>query len=888
MEPNSYRDPFWTDLAASTEQKLGLPGGLLVSVLTKGERSNANQVSEAGAKTPFQIIPATRVAAVKKYGIDPYLSAQNAAEVAGLLLKDSLKRNGDDPALAVAEYHGGTNRDNWGPRTKAYVSRVLDGAQSFAVPDPAPVAATDLPLTTAPSGPSTFDRLMEKMGKPPESAMSGVFNAYKSGQMSPADAQQFEADVRAGHVMLPRGESLKPVGSTQSMQGANVLPAGVLAAYSDGRMPAADKAQLEADVRSGAVSLPPGTELGGGVARAAIPGQATNVPAAPQPAPSLADRAIGTGEAALSAVTGATGGSLGMLGGALKGLAEQILSGKFGTPEAANMVEQSAAEGAHAMTYQPRTAQGQQQSAVVGDVMQQLIPVMGAAPGLRMPEGSITAPLGAAKTAAAAVLDKAATAVPQAMRDLPGKIAAAVRPGEAAATPGTMGSVGAAGTDMALQRTAAADSLPVPVKLTSGQATRNFEQLRFEKETAKDPSRGAPLRNFGEQQNADLLANFDRFVDLTGAEAPDVVAAGRSVTGALAKSAAADKSRTRAAYKAAEKAGELEAPVTLTSVVDHLNDSAPDAATAPILTTARARALQLGVAEEAADGQLVPRPVTLKTAETFRQAINRATDFEPTNIRQSAIIKGAVDESTAGLGGDLYSKARALRSDYAAKYENHAIIADLINNRRGMSDPKVAVDKVFQRSIMQGSPDDVIFLRRRLMAGGEDGKQAWREMQGATLQHIREQATRGVTTDQRGNPVISPAGLEGAIKALDKNRRLEIIFGKRGAQQLRDMNDIAKVINTAPPGAINTSNTASVLLAALTEAGVTGSMTGIPIPLMSGLRAIAMQVKDRRIQQRVQAALRNEATRQLQVSPKVAPNNKPATPIGNTNQGARP
>ena len=29
--PNSFRDPFWTDLAASTEQKLGLPGGLLVA-----------------------------------------------------------------------------------------------------------------------------------------------------------------------------------------------------------------------------------------------------------------------------------------------------------------------------------------------------------------------------------------------------------------------------------------------------------------------------------------------------------------------------------------------------------------------------------------------------------------------------------------------------------------------------------------------------------------------------------------------------------------------------------------------------------------------------------------------------------------------------------------
>ena len=64
--PTSYKDPFWSDLATGTEQKLGLPSGLLVSVLTRGERSNADQVSEAGAKTPFQIIPATRQAVLKK------------------------------------------------------------------------------------------------------------------------------------------------------------------------------------------------------------------------------------------------------------------------------------------------------------------------------------------------------------------------------------------------------------------------------------------------------------------------------------------------------------------------------------------------------------------------------------------------------------------------------------------------------------------------------------------------------------------------------------------------------------------------------------------------------------------------------------------------------
>ena len=132
--PTSYKDPFWSDLAANTEQKLGLPSGLLVSVLTRGERSNADQVSEAGARTPFQIIPATRKAVLDKYGIDAYLNPQTAAEAAGLLLKESLDRNQGNIVLAAAEYHGGTDPKNWGPRTKAYMQRVSQGVRVDEVP----------------------------------------------------------------------------------------------------------------------------------------------------------------------------------------------------------------------------------------------------------------------------------------------------------------------------------------------------------------------------------------------------------------------------------------------------------------------------------------------------------------------------------------------------------------------------------------------------------------------------------------------------------------------------------------------------------------------------------------------------------------------------------
>jgi len=256
--PTSYKDPFWSDLAANTEQKLGLPSGLLVSVLTRGERSNADQVSEAGARTPFQIIPATRRAVLDKYGIDAYLNPQTAAEAAGLLLKESLDRNQGNIVLAAAEYHGGTDPKNWGPRTKAYMQRVSQGVRELT-PQAAPAAPTIAEGGTT----STFQRALaaSPMGAVSQDAIARVFEAYSSGQMTPAEAAEFEADVKAGNIMLPRGAALRG----QQPQGARPtipeLPAPVLEAYRTGRMTRDEMMELERDVANGMARVPTGFQL---------------------------------------------------------------------------------------------------------------------------------------------------------------------------------------------------------------------------------------------------------------------------------------------------------------------------------------------------------------------------------------------------------------------------------------------------------------------------------------------------------------------------------------------------------------------------------------------------------------------------------------------------
>lgn len=594
----------------------------------------------------------------------------------------------------------------------------------------------------------------------------------------------------------------------------------------------------------------------------AVPGAnarvAAEAAAAPAPAadPTLIDKVIGTGETALTLATGATGGTLGMLGGTVKGLAGSVMDGTFGTQEGVRAVDKAAGEGMAALTYQPRTESGQQQASAVGEVMAAAIPAM-----------PLTAELGAigrgASVVAQGARDVGAASV-QRIRTVAPAIAERVErtlrrnPVPEAATPGTKGGVGSAGTDMATMRVQSAENLPVPMRLTRGQATRDQDQIRFEVETAKG-AQGGKIREFTAEQNELFHKNFDAMVDMTGAEVSALIDVGRAVDSAIVKKAARDKAEIRVAYKNADKAGEMEAPVTLAGLVDHLNDSAPDAATAPLLTTARGRAIQLGIAAEGPDGQLMPLPTTLKNAERYRQAVGRATDLEATNIRQSAIIKGEIDSATDSLGGAAYKAARRLRENYAKQYEDRAVVASLLSKKRGMADRKVALEDVFHETILKGSREDLSYVRRVLQTGDAEGKQAWRELQGATANWLKDEALKNVATDTRGNRIVSAAQLDRAVKQLEQGGKMDFIFGKQGAQMMRDLNDLAKVTMTTPPGAVNTSNTASVLLAALTEAGVTGSMTGLPVPVLSALRLVSMQVKDRRIQKRIEQALNHRA-----------------------------
>lgn len=585
--------------------------------------------------------------------------------------------------------------------------------------------------------------------------------------------------------------------------------------------------------------------------------------------PTVGEKIVGAGETALTLATGATGGTVGMIGGTLKGLAEQILSGKFGTPEAAKLVEQEAMKGAQALTYAPRTEAGQEMARETGQFLAETIPPVIPVVG---PPGAVMSGIRAAQPAVATTARQATTAARQAAAPVVQAVKETVQTAASKAkqavgleappraTPGTPGSAGAMGVDVATQRAMKAQELPVPIKLTEGQKTRQFEDVRFERETAKLPEVGEPLRERFAQQNQQLRQNLDAFIDMTGAQAGESEfrrATGMAVNEALRNRAARDKARIRVLYKEAEKAGELSSPANLSPIADYLNQNRAGRSSAPIMSTFAEELKVQGVGSGSlADGTLQIGEVSLGQAEALRKAINRfVKSNDPNDVRVASELKQLIDTQTEGLGGNLYQQARAARARYAADYENIGLVKNLLGFKRGTTDRAIALEEVLNRSIIDPgtSLDTVRQIRRLLQTEGPKGMQAWKELQGGTLQYIKEEALRNVAPDQFGNRIVSPAQLDRVITNLDKNGKLDFVFGKKGAEQLRTINDVAKDVLTVPPGTVNTSNTASVL-AGLMDVAISGT-SGVPAPIMTSFRLMTKGIKDAKTRARVKRAL---------------------------------
>jgi hypothetical protein len=622
---------------------------------------------------------------------------------------------------------------------------------------------------------------------------------------------------------------------------------------------------------------------GAAPAAPAVPEQPYTAPPAVRPvetgpAPSLGQRIVGAGEAALTALTGATGGAAGLIGGTVGGLAGSILSGQFGTPEAAQEVERAAMEQAQRFTYQPRTRAGREATEAMGEFVQQVAPPVLpniAAPGMAVQAVGQQVPLAAATArragAAAAPAAQAVVQAPVRATRAAGRAVGLLPPDEGSLAAGSQtsaamqrGAMGASGATVGGERQTVAATMPVPFEgragLTAGQASRDFAQLQFERDAAKIPDLGQPLRERMENQTAVMIQNFDALIDLPQRLNTDPRSMGMAVDRALVNRVEVQRNRIRDLYQQAREAGAMESPVEMAPLLASVNDLARFEGLVPGVRTIRNEAVRLGALVPDADGNLTPGVVTLDNAELLRQFVNEATDW--TNRREALVgtrIKNSIDAATEGAGGEAYRRARRARAQFAEEFENVGLTSKLLGTKRGTEDRQVAFADVFDKVIVLSPVEEMNKLRGTLLRAGPDGRQAWSDLKGAGVQYIKDAAFSPSQRDSAGNPLFMPNQMAKIVRSLDQDGKLEALYGKRQAQVLRDLSELGNTMFTAPPGAINHSNTASAMRIVLDSIG-TGVVTGVPAPAVTALREAAKYVRDRKTRARIEAALRGQMT----------------------------
>ena len=400
--------------------------------------------------------------------------------------------------------------------------------------------------------------------------------------------------------------------------------------------------------------------------------------------------------------------------------------------------------------------------------------------------------------------------------------------------------VGSAEVPEVAQRVQLAQNLRVPIKLSKGQATRELGQQAFEAETPKNyPDVGKPLVQAQAARNEGILQNFDAFVDATGKESYGLRATGKIVDEALVNASNKAKKEINDAYKLARDAGETAELVDVTPVQKFLSGLEAESINAPIIKSAEVKLNSL-----AKNGK-----VSINDLEEIRKMVNRLSGDTKSNMEYGRQINQLIDSTTEQVGGQLYKDARALRAKYAKEFENIGVVDKLLSKKPGTSDRSVALEDVFSHSILNGSLDDVRNIGKTLKKAGPEGEQAWKELQGQTIEHIKDQVTRSIDTDSFGNPVVSPAKFKAVVRELDQDGKLDYVFGKKGAQEVRDLLETAIAVNAPLKGAANYSNTASALIRALDRIG------GTPLGKIPGFGAVSEYATKQAVKKQVKEAL---------------------------------
>jgi len=525
-------------------------------------------------------------------------------------------------------------------------------------------------------------------------------------------------------------------------------------------------------------------------AATAIPGAENVITSVKPPAVSMRDRIMGVIETPLA--LGAT------LGGAaiapLVGIAGTLASGKYGTQEGIRAGE----EAMKAVQYQPRTQTAREALGAVGEFLQ---PVTSALPPT----------LGATGATLNALAPAVATQANVLARPIARQVAVPVQNALANVMtreqqPAMVG-MGAATTDEALRRQERLSRLNIPA--TAGERTKNLAQQQFEAEVGRGVVTGITeeaktklaeqMGGFKANQQKAIVQNFERMTNEVGAEVADPTqmrAVGKIVDKALNDEYTKKYDIYKSLYAQADNAGETLQQVPYKSLLDYINTKTPTARGKldPILDSV-AESLEMN--DPGKTGT-----ITVRALEDIYQQIGKVK-----GSASAPEMKNIITQMGEGAGGELYQKARAARAQLAKEFEDVRRVDKLLGTKAGYADRQVALDDVFKYVVLDGSLEEMRTVTKLLKKGGKEGEQAYAELKGQTIQHMKDML---IKSDQP-----SFRNLNTLVNQLDAEDKLVYMFGKKGRDEIMDLRDAVQDVLVKQPGAVNYSNTSGAVLRGL-------------------------------------------------------------------------
>lgn len=338
-----------------------------------------------------------------------------------------------------------------------------------------------------------------------------------------------------------------------------------------------------------------------------------------------------------------------------------------------------------------------------------------------------------------------------------------------------------------LSRHIEADSLPVKIQLTPGQASQNPELISAE---MNNRGRIAGLPERLNEQNRRLTQNVQAIRDRVG---PDVFSANPVEHGDTLIQAYKDKAAVADAdisqkYQALRDAAGGDFPVS-----------------APTLLKNATAALNQGLLLDHAPksimstlGRLADNDnMTFQNFESLRTNLARiARSSTDGNERAAAsVIRSAMEELPLKPGAaELKPLADSARS--AARAQFQALDADPAY--KAAVNDSVPPDRFVQRYVI-GAPRDQVALMRQNLG---DNPTATQTMGVAALDHLRQSA--GI--DSMGNGTFSQAGFNKHLQALSP--KLGSLLDPQTVEQLETLGNVARYTQAQPKGSfVNNSNT---------------------------------------------------------------------------------